>query len=114
MSSDHVQQQCTKHIGIDLHFVRELVALGSIHILHIPTTSQSDIFTKGLSTSVFTEFQSSLNVCLIDVVIVGSVRLPYMVCVYMVWVRVLYSRSSLAYVRLPKWAGVNGMDMCQV
>jgi hypothetical protein len=41
MSSDHVQQQCTKHIGIDLHFVRELVALGSIHILHIPTTSQS-------------------------------------------------------------------------
>jgi hypothetical protein len=46
-----------------LHFVRERVALGEARILHVPTTSQyADIFTKGLPTSVFTEFRSSLNV----------------------------------------------------
>jgi hypothetical protein len=32
-------------------------------VLHVSTTSQyADIFTKGLSSSVFTEFHSSLNV----------------------------------------------------
>jgi hypothetical protein len=50
-------------VEIDLHFVRELVALGEVRVLHVPTSSQyADIFTKGLPTSVFTEFRSSLNV----------------------------------------------------
>ena len=63
MSSNPVQHQRTKHIEIDLHFVREKVALGDVHILHVPTTSQyANIFTKGLSTSIFCEFRSSLNV----------------------------------------------------
>ena len=63
MSSNPVQHQRTKHIEIDLHFVRERVALGAVRVLHVPTTSQfADIFTKGLSSSVFTEFRSSLNV----------------------------------------------------
>jgi hypothetical protein len=32
-------------------------------VLHVPTSSQyTDIFTKGLPSSVFTEFRSSLNV----------------------------------------------------
>ena len=63
LSSNPVQHQRTKHIEIDLHFVRERVALGEVRVLHVPTTSQyADIFTKGLPTSVFTEFRSSLNV----------------------------------------------------
>jgi hypothetical protein len=63
LSSNPVQHQRTKHIEIDLHFVRERVALGEARVLHVPTTSQyADIFTKGLPTSVFTEFRSSLNV----------------------------------------------------
>ena len=63
MSSNPVQHQCTKHVEIDLHFVRERVALGDVRVLHVPTTSQfADIFTKGLPSSVFTEFRSSLNV----------------------------------------------------
>jgi hypothetical protein len=46
-----------------LHFVGERVALGEVRVLHVPTTSQyANIFTKGLPTSVFTEFRSSLNV----------------------------------------------------
>jgi len=63
MSSNPVQHQRTKHVEIDLHFVRERVALGDVRVLHVPTTSQfADIFTKRLPTSVFTEFRSSLNI----------------------------------------------------
>ena len=73
MSSNPVQHQRTKHIEIDLHFVRERVALGDVRVLHVPTMSQfADIFTKGLPTSVFTEFRSSLNIRSPDASTVGA------------------------------------------
>ena len=73
MSSNPVQHQRTKHIEIDLHFVRERVALGTIRVLHVPTTSQyADIFTKGLPSSLFTEFRSSLNVQAFDAPTAGG------------------------------------------
>ena len=63
LSTNPVQHQHTKHVEIDLHFVRERVAIGDVRVLHVPTSSQyADIFTKGLPSSVFNEFRSSLNV----------------------------------------------------
>ena len=62
-STNPVQHQRTKHVEIDLHFVRERVSFGDVRVLHVPTTSQyADIFTKGLPTAIFAEFRSSLNV----------------------------------------------------
>jgi hypothetical protein len=50
-------------VEIDLHFVRDRVASGDVRVLHVPTTSQfADIFNKGLPSSMFSEFQSSLNI----------------------------------------------------
>jgi hypothetical protein len=63
LSTNPIQHQRTKHVEIDLHFMREHVAIGDVRILHAPTTSQfTDIFTKGLATSLFLEFWSSLNI----------------------------------------------------
>jgi hypothetical protein len=76
MSKNPVQHQRTKHLEIDLHFVWERVALGDVRVLHVPTTSQfADIFTKGLPTSIFKEFRSSLNVWSPDDSTVGHARL---------------------------------------
>jgi hypothetical protein len=59
-----VQHQCTKHVEIDLYFVRERVAIGDVCVLHVPTTSQfADIFTKGLPSMMISEFLSNLNIC---------------------------------------------------
>jgi hypothetical protein len=51
-------------VEIDLHFIREKVAIGQVRVLHVPTTSQFiNIFTKGLPSSMFNEIRSSLNIC---------------------------------------------------
>ncbi|KAG7537199.1 hypothetical protein ISN44_As13g011190 [Arabidopsis suecica] len=63
LSSNPVQHQRTKHVEIDIHFVRERVALGQIKVFHIPSPQQyADIFTKGLPTSMFNDFRSSLSI----------------------------------------------------
>jgi hypothetical protein len=63
LSTNPIQHQRMKHAEIDLHFVRECVAIGDVCLLHVSMTSQfADIFMKGLSTSVFLEFRSSLNI----------------------------------------------------
>src|SRR4051812_47421242 len=73
MASNPVQHRRTKHIEIDIHFVREKVALGEVRVLHVPTTAQfADIFTKGLATTLFSDIRSSLNIVAPDVETAGG------------------------------------------
>lgn len=63
LSGNPVQHQRTKHVEMDIHFVREKVQIGHIRVLHIPSPHQyADIFTKGLPRYLFDSFRSSLNV----------------------------------------------------
>jgi hypothetical protein len=61
LSQNPVHHRRTKHVELDIHFVREKVALGQLRVLHVPTHLQyADIMTKGLPTSIFEDFCSSL------------------------------------------------------
>ncbi|GKA09018.1 ribonuclease H-like domain-containing protein [Tanacetum coccineum] len=63
MSANPVQHQRTKHVEIDIYFVRDFVASGQVRVLRVPSRFQyANIFTKGLPTTLFIEFRSSLNV----------------------------------------------------
>ncbi|GJU71174.1 ribonuclease H-like domain-containing protein [Tanacetum coccineum] len=63
LSTNLVQHQCTMHIEIDIHFVRDYVTSRQVRVLHVPSRFQyANIFTKGLPTALFLEFHSNLNV----------------------------------------------------
>ncbi|XP_071699626.1 uncharacterized mitochondrial protein AtMg00810-like [Rutidosis leptorrhynchoides] len=63
LSGNPVQHQRTKHIEMDIHFVREKVARGEVRILHVPSRFQiADNFTKGLPQILFDDFHDSLSI----------------------------------------------------
>ncbi|GKA49539.1 retrovirus-related pol polyprotein from transposon TNT 1-94 [Tanacetum coccineum] len=62
MSQNPVSHKRAKHIDLDYHFVRELVASGKLYTKFIPTKLQvADIFTKSLSRPQFEYFRSLLR-----------------------------------------------------
>lgn len=63
LAHNPVRHQRTKHVEIDIHFVREKVALGHVKVLFVPSSLQfADIFTKGLPSSLFNDFRTRLTV----------------------------------------------------
>jgi hypothetical protein len=63
MSTNLSQHQRTEHIKIDLHFLRDRVAVGQVRVLDVPSSAQfADILTKGLPSPLFLNFWSNLNV----------------------------------------------------
>jgi len=76
LSGNSVQHQRTKHIEMDIHFVKEKVAKGDVRVLHVPFHYQiADIFTEGLPRILFEDFRASLNVREPPVSIAGYVRI---------------------------------------
>ena len=72
LAANPVLHKRTKHIELDVHFVREKVQLGQLRVLHVPTTQQfADIMTKGVPTAAFQEFRSSLCIADADASIAG-------------------------------------------
>jgi histone deacetylase 1/2 len=73
MSTNPVQYQRTKHIEIDLYFVRDRVSMGQVCGLHVPLSRQfADILTKDLPSPLFLDFRSNLNVRTPPVVTAGK------------------------------------------
>ncbi|GJW87615.1 ribonuclease H-like domain-containing protein [Tanacetum coccineum] len=53
-----IQNQRTKHIEIDIHFVLDFVASGQVCVLHVPSQFQyAYIFIKGLPAALFLDFR---------------------------------------------------------
>ena len=58
-----VNYACTKHLEVDLHFVRKRVQWGDILLRHVVAQEQlTDIFTKILLTSYFCNLCNNLGI----------------------------------------------------
>ncbi|GKA38801.1 uncharacterized mitochondrial protein-like protein [Tanacetum coccineum] len=63
LSTNLVQHQRTKHIEIDIHFVRDMVVVGMVRVLYVPSRYEyAYILTKGLPSTFFEEFRTSLSI----------------------------------------------------
>ena len=73
MASNHVHHHRTKHIKIDIHFVRERAVFSTIR----PVLNLLILFTKGLPTTSFTNMRSSLNIVTPDVDTAGVLEICF-------------------------------------
>nr|XP_043629836.1 uncharacterized mitochondrial protein AtMg00810-like [Erigeron canadensis] len=56
------QHQRTNHIEIDIHFVREKIQRGLVHVLHVPSRYRLvDIFTKVLPRFLFHDLSTNIK-----------------------------------------------------
>ena len=63
MSANPVLHARTKHIELDLYFVREKIARHEVVVNHVPSADQlADVFTKATLSPRFTKMRSRLTV----------------------------------------------------
>jgi hypothetical protein len=63
MAQNPVHHRQTKHIELDIHLVREKVALGELRVTHVPSDKQfADIFIKGLPSALHKDFTSCVGI----------------------------------------------------
>ncbi|KAE8703262.1 Dynamin-related protein 5A [Hibiscus syriacus] len=63
MSANPVYHAQSKHVDLDVHFVREKVAAGQLQVSYVPAMHQiADGFTKPLARAAFEEFRSKVCV----------------------------------------------------
>ncbi|XP_066354389.1 uncharacterized mitochondrial protein AtMg00810-like [Miscanthus floridulus] len=73
MSRNPIHHRRTKHIELDIHFIWEKVAIGELHVPHVPSARQlADVFTKGLPSVLFFDFRDSLSVTAPDIETAGG------------------------------------------
>eukprot|EP00253_Pinus_taeda_P015573 PITA_15573 len=62
LSENTIFHDCSKHIDILCHFIRDCVQRGAIQLEHTPTGNQvADILTKALGRAKFVQFQEHLG-----------------------------------------------------
>ncbi|GMI85767.1 hypothetical protein HRI_002246000 [Hibiscus trionum] len=63
MAANPVMHAKTKHVDLDIHFVREKVLGHALQVAYVPSNCQvADLFTKPLTAPVFYKFRQQLNV----------------------------------------------------
>ena len=63
LSHNPILHARTKHIELDIHFVRERVMANKLKIQHVPASAQlADIMTKPFPSAAFQELRNKLKV----------------------------------------------------